>query len=362
MRFAAALLFAALALPTSAQVFKAKEALTVPGTTTNGVAVRPDGKVFLVIARQPGQNVPQIAEFEQGKLIPYPSAAWNSYKAGDDASQKFVHANALRFDTEGVLWVVDAGAEDIGKPYVKGGPKLVSIDTHTGKVKRVLALDDDSLKPTSYIDDVRFNDDHAYITDAGAPGLIAMHTPDGSFRRVLDGDPSTTAQRPVRAAGKQLSTAEGKPLMVHADQLEVSPDGSKLYYQPLCGPMSVIETQYLDEIDLSEAERHTHVQHFADTPCTGGTAIDASGNIYVTDVDGQQILRYTPMGVPTTLTQDKRIIWGDALWLSADGKLWIPDAQNSLSAGMNGGKNEQHLPGKVYTLEIGAKPPINDHR
>ena len=36
------------------------------------------------------------------------------------------------------------------------------------------------------------------------------------------------------------------------------------------------------------------VRLFAEVPTTGGTAIDSAGNIYVSDVDNQQILKVTP--------------------------------------------------------------------
>lgn len=84
--------------------------------------------------------------------------------------------------------------------------------------------------------------------------------------------------------GKPLIGPNGKPVYINADQLEVSPDGRWLYFQPLCGPLSRIETKWL-EATIPTASIPEHIEHFADTPSTGGTAIDSAGNIYLSDID-----------------------------------------------------------------------------
>ena len=60
--------------------------------------------------------------------------------------------------------------------------------------------------------------------------------------------------------------------------------------------MSRIETRYLDDPSLPDAMLASHVEYFADTPSTGGTAIDADGAIYVSDTDKSRILKVSPNG------------------------------------------------------------------
>jgi sugar lactone lactonase YvrE len=155
---------------------------------------------------------------------------------------------------------------------------------------------------------------------------------------------------------------DGKPLHIHADQIEVSPDGRWVYYQPSSGRMSRIDTRYLDDTDLDAASLATHVERFADTPSTGGTAIDAEGNIYVSDTDQLSVLRLTPDGTRTTVVRDPRLVWVDAMWIDADGRLWMPAAQLNRMAPFNGGVDRVAKPLRVFTLDIGAKPAPNDHR
>jgi hypothetical protein len=52
-----------------------------------------------------------------------------------------------------------------------------------------MASGPDIAQPGSYVDDVRFNGDFAYLTDAGKPGLIIVNLKTGAMRRVLENNP-----------------------------------------------------------------------------------------------------------------------------------------------------------------------------
>ncbi len=329
-------------------------------TVTNGVATTRDGRIFLVLARIDGSDGPRVVEWVDGKPKPYPEGLWNEWTAGKAASTGFVRVNALRVGPDGDLWIVDVGAPGIGNPKLPGGPKLVRIDLAANKVRRIYELDV-TTTDKSFIDDVRFNGRHAYVTDAGAPGLIVLDLESGASRRVLDADPSTTAQKPLSAEGQPMLGPDGKPVYIHADQLEVSPDGRWLYYQPCSGPLYRIETRWLDDASIDDAERARHVERFADTPPTGGTAIDVAGNIYVSDTDQLRVIKVTPEGKVSTLIQDPRLLWVDAMWIDAAGDLWIPAAQLNRMAPFQRGTSKVAFPVHVYKLRIGQPPPQNDH-
>ena len=97
--------------------------------------------------------------------------------------------------------------------------------------------------------------------------------------------------KPLVNKGKPVTDPDGKPVGIHADQLEVSPDGHYFYYQPCSGPMARVETRNLDDPALSDAAPRPHVQPFADPGSTGGTAIDAVGNVYASEIDHSRILK-----------------------------------------------------------------------
>jgi sugar lactone lactonase YvrE len=320
----------------------------------NGVTTTADGRRFAVVQpQQAGQ--PEVVEITSDSARPYPDSRWNGWRDGQDGHAAFVGVNSLRVGPDGGLWAVDRGKPGIEGRLVAGGPKLVRIDPAADQVTRIYDLSSVA-QGESFVDDVRFNGGHAYFTDAGRPGLIVLDLATGHARRVLDGHPSTVAARPLKAEGRLLIDATGRPIVIHADQLEVSHDGRWLYYQPCSGPMSRIETRFLDNPSMVDNVLADHVEAYADTPSTGGTAIDAGGTIYVSDTDRSRILKISPDGRISTLLADPRLAWVDAMWISDDGKLWLPAAQLNRIPGLNHGENAVRRPITVYSIALGLKP------
>ncbi len=89
---------------------------------------------------------------------------------------------------------MDTGSPAFGGNPLPGGAKLVRIDPATDRVDRVVPLGPGLAPPGSYVDDIRFNGSHAYLTDAGKPGIIVVDLVTGTGRRVLDGHPAATAR------------------------------------------------------------------------------------------------------------------------------------------------------------------------
>ena len=330
-------------------------------SVVTGFSSTPQGRKFVALSRIDGSVGPQVIEWIDGKAKPYPDADWNSWKSGDDASSKFVHANAARVGVLGShLWIVDIGSPGLGNPKVEHGPKIVKIDLSTNKVVKTFPLDSVTTT-TSVVDDIRFHNQVAYITDAGSPGIIVLDLQTGSARRILDGDPSMTAQRPVSADDHVLRGSDGKPVKIHADQLEVSPDGRFFFYQPASGPLSRIATRYLDDPKLTTTELTKHITTYSKTGSTGGTAIDSEGTIYCSDTNKHRIMAIDTEGRQRLLLQDPRLLWVDAMWIDDQGYLYLPAAQLDRMAPFNNGVSKLQLPISIYKMKIDAKPPPSDH-
>lgn len=349
------------AMPARAAEAGLTVALSFPDSVTNGVATTPEGRVFAVIARIDGSSGPRVVEMREGRPVPYPDAGWNAYAEGADPTRTLVWVNSLRMGPDGDLWLVDTGMPGFGKPMRPGGVKLVQVDLSENRVRRTIPLDGLVTEKT-FVDDVRFNGRHAYLTDAGAPALIVLDLATGRGRRVLEGHASVTAHRPISAEGRIVRGPDGKPVFVHADQLELAPDGAWLYYQSAAGPLYRVPTRLLDDLGTGAAALADAVEIVADTPPTGGTAMAADGTLFVSDTDTQRIVRVAPDGTMSTLVQDPRLLWVDAMWLDAQGRLWMPAAQLDRLAIFQGGASRVRFPVEVYTLDVGAKPPANDHR
>ncbi|GAB3638007.1 L-dopachrome tautomerase-related protein [Hymenobacter arcticus] len=325
-------------------------------TIWNGVAVADDDRVFVLFPHNEGNPGTRIGELKAGKVTPYPNRAWNNWKKeGDLAKQAFVRANSLRFGPDGLLWIVDTGTPKSDAPPIADGPKLLAFDITKNQLVKTIALDK-YVKRKSFVDDLRFHGDQIYVTDAGAPGLIVLNQKTGQGRRLLDDDSTTTVRRPMLGEGKKMVKPDCSDVQLHADQMEVSPDGNYYYFQTAAGPMYRVETQYLDDPKISSADLAKKVTYFFNSPTCGGTTIDAAGNLYVTDANEKRILKVTPAGQSSVLVQDPRLIWADALWIDHAGNLWIPVPQMNRTAGQQKGVETVEFPVHLFKMPIGAKP------
>lgn len=322
----------------------------------NAVAVVRD-QVYVAGPRWTGSRGPALGRLDEAGIPqPYPDAAWNGWHEGADATRSFVDLNAIHLDGKGSLWAVDTGSPLFGGDPLPGGAKLVQIDPAIGKVIRVLPFGPGAALPGSYVDDVRFHGHFAYLTDAGRPGLIVVDLADGVMRRVLENIPATTAPvgRPIIVDGRMMLAPDGKPLSVNADPLEVSPDGEWLYFAPLEGPWSRIATRWLDDFSLAPEAVAAHVESWDDLPPVGGTAMDANGDFYFTDLAENALKRRLPDGTVTTIIRDSRLHWVDAPVIDEHHRIWLPVPQMDRTAPFNDGKTRVQWPIALYRLSLPA--------
>jgi hypothetical protein len=154
--------------------------------------------------------------------------------------------------------------------------------------------------------------------------------------------------------------AAGSTLAVGLDQIEVSPDGVYLYYQACNGGMYKIETAYVDASLTNTtlaAALGDYAIPFALTPSTGGSTIDADGNVYVSDTNLLAIWKVTPEGYATILVQDDALVWTDLMWITSDNLLWLPASQ--MRPGGSGLMASG--PNNIFTYPIDAGPSPIDH-
>ena len=320
----------------------------------NVAAVSPRGRVFASLPRWLSDRSLSVVEvLPDGELRPFPGGAWHDWKPGAPAADALVSVNSVFADRANHLWIVDTGAPAFG-PAVEGGPKIVEVDLATDRVVRVYRLGRAVAPDNSYLNDVRVDDEYIYATESGTGSLIVVDRKTGTARRLLASHPSTKASPGIvpRPEGKDLRNAAGDVVLLHADQLELDPAGTWLYYQPLSGPLFRVETRFLRDATLSEEQLASHIERFHDTPPIGGLCGDQHGNLYLGVIGDSSIVRLRADRTTEVVARDPRLAWPDGCAVGPDGHLYIPAAQANRMPMFQGGTSRLEPPFRLFKVQL----------
>jgi sugar lactone lactonase YvrE len=176
-----------------------------------GVTVSDTGRVFVNFPRRGDKVDFTVGEIVGSKVVPYPNSSINEF---DPASPTTTLSDVQSVVVDGAnrLWMLDTAAPSFGTPII-GGAKLVGVDLATNKVVRTIAFPPHVVLTNSYLNDVRFDlrqgkSGIAYITDAGASGIVVVDLASGRSWRRLTGDRSTLPDPSF------LPIVEGDPLFI----------------------------------------------------------------------------------------------------------------------------------------------------
>ncbi|HEU4411843.1 MAG TPA: L-dopachrome tautomerase-related protein [Polyangiaceae bacterium] len=291
-----------------------------------GVAVAPDGRVFVNYPRWSDDVPVSVAEIVQGgEPRPFPDATWNGYDPKADPAKRFVAVQSVVATRDGTLWVLDPGNPKFGG-VVKGAPKIVAIDLAKNAVREVIRFDPTVASGESYLNDVRFDLGRkvAYLTDSGKGGLVVLDLATKKARRVLDGHPSTMSEGiTLTVEGKPWKRPDGTAPRIHADGIALSPDGAWLYYQALTGrTLYRVATEALRDAKLKDAALGAKVEVVGKPGPADGLEADARG-VYHTSLEENALRLIGPDGSARVLVKDARLAWPDSLAFGPDGSLWV---------------------------------------
>ncbi|KQO72126.1 hypothetical protein ASF22_13945 [Methylobacterium sp. Leaf87] len=318
-----------------------------------GVTVSKDGRIFVNFPRWTEDTEVSVAEVKDGKVVPFPDAAWNSWRNAkkDEVSAKdhWVCVQSVVASPDGNLWVLDPAAPAMGA-LVPGGAKLVEIDLRTNQPARTIAFDETVAPQGSYLNDVRFSPDGgtAYLTDSGAKGaLVVVDLASGKARRVLDGDPSTQADKGVTVTydGKPLRRPDGRGVEFAADGIALSPDGRTLYWQAIKGKtLYSLPTEALAEgvttalmpTALADKSLSGKIETVGENGPADGLIISrTNGRMYITSPQDDSIKvrdLSAKGGATATLIKDARLRWPDTFAEGPDGTLYVTTSRIQDSA------------------------------
>lgn len=288
------------------------------GQIATGVAVTPEGRVFINTPAWFEQYDAGVFEIVDGELVAFPDDAANAWDGtGADTTDAWVCVQSVHVDRSGALWVLDPGAPGLQGP-IAGAPKLVRFEN--GERTATYRFDVVATPQGSYLNDVRIDVEKqiAYVTDSGLGAILTVDLKSGSVAHMLTDDASTKAEQgfvPV-VGGRELRLAgNGEVLMVQSDGLALDAENGVLYWQALTG-----RTLYRAQADaiVETAER------VGETVMTDGMARDDAGNIYFSALEHDAVIYRTAEGELKTLVQDERIRWPDSFQIqTVDGEAWL---------------------------------------
>jgi sugar lactone lactonase YvrE len=364
-----------------------------------GIAVSSQGRIFASYTRgnytfTVGEAVNLTAE------VPYPSAdlnlppnqlntTWNGIAFGSGNSTGLINVQALYITPQSdrrpeTLWLVDTGRPTItngdgspSMPYAQpGGPKIIGVNLSNDTVYATYTFPSSVHFPDSYMNDIRFDlrtnittSGHgiAYIVDSsdeGRPGFIMLDLGTGESWRRLTQHPS------VLRVDRDVPSYQGHPfyqrtmgipiqtLREGLDGLQLSPDGSRMYY-------SALTTDYLYSVPtanllaapsdpLSELAAANNVSNHGQR---GGNANgfegDSNGLIYQLMPEHNAIYYYDPRDLQTHgYVRDPRIIWPDGASIAEDGYMYMNINQLPYQPMWNNGTDLRTWPGAVLRCKL----------
>jgi len=313
-----------------------------------GVQVDKDGNLYVSTARWGGKDVPatlsKLVKQTDGsyKLKPYPSMEMND--VNNPAGLKAVLGFAI--DRDNIMWMLDQGHVS-GVPTSSRDEKLIGWDI-TNNVEKYRIEFADSLydKSCSFLNDVAIDNDNGfvYIADSGifCPGtkgaLMVYDYKNNRVRRVLDGDVLTRAQAGYTFQIQGRNVLKNSPMLTGADGIALSGDKQTLYWTNLTGDkLYRVPTALLHDFSATDAMIKAAVQQQTIPSNTDGLTADRDGNLYLTALTLNGVLKRDAAGAVSTLFSSNDISWPDTLAWGPDGSLYL--VSNHLHIWVDGDMN-----------------------
>jgi sugar lactone lactonase YvrE len=323
-----------------------------------GVTISKTGRIFVNFPRWVDEPTPSVAEVvADGSLAPYPNEAINAWDKtpGESARDHFVCVQSVVVDEEDALWILDPASPGF-QAVVEGGPKLLKVNLSTNEVERAYHFDNEGAPEKSYLNDVRFAQGSAFMSDSGLGAIVVLNLTTGKVRRLLEDHASTKAEpnvEPVIGGRPWKFSADNTTPQVHSDGIAIDPKREYVYYKALVGrslyrvPVSAL----LDE-SLSPESLGNLVERVAVTEPTDGIEFDTQGNLYLTSLEANAIKVLRTDGRIEYFARATDFLWPDTITMSSDGHLLFSASQFHLMPAFNGDVDKRTPPYKVFRLKL----------
>jgi len=272
-----------------------------------------------------------VAVVNGTQITPFPNQDWNTWNRSLSPQDHFICVQSVYVDDQNNLWVLDPASPQM-QGVVKGGAKLMKFKPDTGELLQRIIFDDEMVVyPTSYLNDIRVDTQKqvAYITDSGQGGIVVVNLATGKARRLLGQSPTTKSEGVVIVAeGRVYRTQSGKVPSTDSDGIALNPQRTHLYWHALTGrSLYRIPTDALLNESLTDAQVTAQVEKVADTEPSDGMIFDSAGNLYISAMQQNSVIRITPTGSQERVAQSDQLKWPDTFALGPDGQMYVTSSQ-----------------------------------
>jgi hypothetical protein len=320
-----------------------------------GVAISAKGRLFVTYPRWEGPYKYAVVEvMKDGTSKPFPDAAMNEWKAGQDGQNKWVCVQTAYVDDNDFLYIVDPAAPQLGK-VVDNSAKVVKFNLQTNKIEKVyrfpLTIDNHS-----YLNDIRVDTKKqvAYLTNSGTGGIVILDLATGTSRQVLQGHRSVHPDPNVKFIidGKELKK-QGQPVAFQSDGIALTRDRNYLYYKTITDKkLNRIKTSALLDSTLTGQQLAGAVEELGEVAHTDGMEFDLKGNLIMGDPTTYELIQVTPDHKPHSWIKSNDLIWPDTYSVSQDGYIYVTTSQINKMPAYNEGVNKRTQPFKVYKIKL----------
>jgi sugar lactone lactonase YvrE len=283
------------------------------------VAVSAGGRVFFTVHPEARPEGARLLEWVDDMPVPFPDR--------ESQSALFDTVLGIVIDRSGRLWTIDHGTHGLRTP------RLLAFDLDSRQLLHDKRFDKTIAPAGSFLQDLQVSPDGDTVVIADAsfwrqrPGLVIYDVSSGAARRVLDSDPSVSAEHYVIHNSGRAMTFLGGMLSLRGGVDGIALGRDWLYFAALSGSsLYRVPLDDLRDASLSNADLARQVERVASKPLSDGLSLDADGRVYVTDVEHHLLAVVEPGQTPRTLVRSRSIRWPDALSFGPDGWLYIADS------------------------------------
>lgn len=318
-------------------------------TPPGNIAVSQTGRIFFTLhpEARPDTN---LVEWRQGRMQPWPS---NDMQPGGDADDALVEVLSIRIDDQQRVWALDNGIHGL-KPG-----RLLAFDLETGEIVHRYRFPREIAALGSHLNDFAVSPDGntIYIADASffgkKPAIIVYDVLNQAARRVITKHESVEPEYYVPVVQGRAMTAFGLvSIRPGVDSITLSHDGNWLYFAPITNNyMYRVATRHLRDSTLSRDSLLKRIKRIGPKTMSDGISIDVEGNLYLSDLEHDAIIRMSPNGDLTTLLQSEQLRWPDGFGFGPDNYLYVTASSLHQVLGLPPSSVRKHAPYQVYRVK-----------